>query len=627
MRSDLLVRAADLVRAQEPFALATVVRRQAASSAQAGDGALITASGEFHGWLGGSCTQPTVIREALAALADGKPRLIALSPDPGADRRPGVLAFPMTCHSGGSVEIYIEPVLPAARFIVFGVSPVARALSRLAAAMGYAVDVADPAADRETFPEAERIWTDPATAPPSGVRPCVVVATMGERDEEAVLAALATDPAYLGVVASGKRFGQIRDALRARGAATERVEHIKNPAGLDIGAQTPEEIAVSILAEIVQVRRAQPRAAESGLLPQLVASREERDPVCGMMVDAATARHRARGRRPHVRLLLRRVPREVPGGAGPLWRPDRIGSRRVRPEIVSMQQAMESQGYIAEPSIATALFLAVEMRKPLLIEGDAGVGKTEIAKVLSRLLDTELIRLQCYEGLDVQTALYEWNYPRQMLRLRMAEHEGNAPERTEEVIYSRSYLLERPLLRAISRREGPAVLLVDEIDRADDGFEAFLLEVLSDFQVTIPELGTLRAEHVPFVILTSNRSREIGDALRRRCLYLYIEHPSFEKEVRILRARVPGVSERLAEQIGRFLQALRGRRLLKAPGVAETIDWARALVRLHHDHLDTEAVAETLGCLLKDHHDIVDLEAPQLAALVDEARGASAAMG
>jgi MoxR-like ATPase len=299
----------------------------------------------------------------------------------------------------------------------------------------------------------------------------------------------------------------------------------------------------------------------------------------------------------------------------------------VKPEIASMQEAMERQGYIAEPSIATALFLAVEMRKPLLIEGDAGVGKTEVAKVLSRLLDTELIRLQCYEGLDVHTALYEWNYPRQMLRLRMAQQEGVAPDRMEEIIFSRSYLLERPLLQAITRREGPPVLLVDEIDRADDGFEAFLLEVLSDFQVTIPELGTLRAEHVPYVILTSNRSREIGDALRRRCLYLYIEHPSLEKEVRILRARVPGVSERLSEQIGRFLQALRGRRLLKAPGVAETIDWARALVRLHHEHLDAETVAETLGCLLKDHNDIVDLEAPQLAALVEEARAASASMG
>src|SRR5262245_18733096 len=258
----------------------------------------------------------------------------------------------------------------------------------------------------------------------------------------------------------------------------------------------------------------------------------------------------------------------------------------MREEIRALQESMEREGYIAEPSIATALFLATEMRKPLLIEGDAGVGKTEIAKVLARLLRTELIRLQCYEGLDVATALYEWDYPKQMLRVRMSEPERRAPEQIDEVIYSRDYLLERPLLRAITRPHASPVLLVDEIDRADDGFEAFLLEVLSDFQVTIPELGTLRAEHVPYVILTSNRSREIGDALRRRCLYLYIEHPSFEKEVRIIRARVPEAGERLSQQIAHFLQALRGRRLLKAPGVAETIDWARALVRLHADRLE-----------------------------------------
>jgi MoxR-like ATPase len=192
---------------------------------------------------------------------------------------------------------------------------------------------------------------------------------------------------------------------------------------------------------------------------------------------------------------------------------------------------MERQGYIADPAISTALFLAKEMRRPLLIEGDAGVGKTEIAKVLARLLPTELIRLQCYEGLDASTALYEWNYQRQMLRLRLAEGEGKSAGEIEEIIFGRGYLLERPLLRAITCREGPPVLLIDEIDRADDGFEAFLLEVLSDFQVTIPELGTIRAEHVPYVVLTSNRSREIGDALRRRCLYLFLEHPALDKEV------------------------------------------------------------------------------------------------
>jgi MoxR-like ATPase len=292
----------------------------------------------------------------------------------------------------------------------------------------------------------------------------------------------------------------------------------------------------------------------------------------------------------------------------------------MRPEIRAMQEAMELHGYIAGPEIATAVFLAKEMRKPLLVEGEAGVGKTEIAKVLARILDTELIRLQCYEGLDVSTALYEWNYQRQMLRLRMAEDEGRAPEEIEQIIFGRDYLLERPLLKAISRREGPPVLLVDEVDRADDGFEAFLLEILSDFQVTIPELGTIRAEHVPYVILTSNGSRELGDALRRRCLYLYIEHPSLEKEVRIIRAQVPGASRRLAEEIGRFLQALRARPLAKSPGVAETIDWAKALIRLHRDHLDPETVEETLGCVLKDRHDVSGMTGAELSSLVREAR-------
>ncbi len=291
----------------------------------------------------------------------------------------------------------------------------------------------------------------------------------------------------------------------------------------------------------------------------------------------------------------------------------------MRDEIAALEAAMERQGYIADPAIATAVFLAKEMRRPLLIEGDAGVGKTEIAKVLARLLETELIRLQCYEGLDVATALYEWNYQRQMLRLRLAEGEGKSANEIEDLIFGREYLLERPLLRAITRREGPPVLLVDEIDRADDGFEAFLLEVLSDFQVTIPELGTIRAEHVPYVVLTSNRTREIGDALRRRCLYLYIEHPTLEKEVRILRARVPGASARLAEEIGRFLQALRRRRLSKAPGVAETIDWAQALLRLHREHLDLETVEQTLGCILKDHHDLRELAAGELETALAEA--------
>ncbi|MYJ38679.1 MAG: MoxR family ATPase, partial [Gemmatimonadetes bacterium] len=272
----------------------------------------------------------------------------------------------------------------------------------------------------------------------------------------------------------------------------------------------------------------------------------------------------------------------------------------MRPEIRRLQGLMREQGYVAEPSIVTAVHLARAMEKPLLIEGDAGVGKTEIAKVMAAIRGTELIRLQCYEGLDVNTALYEWNYQKQLLRLRIAAdergaHEADAHETDahetdahaadahadaddlEDLIFGRGYLLERPLLRAITRPDAGAVLLIDEIDRADEGFEAFLLEVLSDFQVTIPELGTIRAAHRPLVLLTSNRTREIGDALRRRCLYLYIEHPPFEKEVEIVRTKVPGIAEALAIEITHFVQALRKRSLMKPPGVAETLDWARAL--------------------------------------------------
>ena len=290
-------------------------------------------------------------------------------------------------------------------------------------------------------------------------------------------------------------------------------------------------------------------------------------------------------------------------------------------DIRAMQALMERHGYVADPAVATAVYLAKEMRKPLLVEGEAGVGKTEIAKVLAQALATELIRLQCYEGLDTNTALYEWNYQRQLLRLRIAEREAHDPAQLEDLIFGREYLLERPLLKAITRREGPPVLLIDEIDRADDGFEAFLLEVLSDFQVTIPELGTIRAEHVPIVVLTSNRTREIGDALRRRCLYLYMEHPNLEKELRILHLKVPDLSEQLAQGIARFVQRMRMRDLRKLPGVAETIDWAKALVRLRQDRLDAEIVSATLGCLLKDEHDVRKTGPDAVAELLAYASG------
>ncbi|MCR9102329.1 MAG: MoxR family ATPase [bacterium] len=268
-----------------------------------------------------------------------------------------------------------------------------------------------------------------------------------------------------------------------------------------------------------------------------------------------------------------------------------------------IQQMLYEQGYITEPSIVMSVFLAKELRKPLLIEGPAGVGKTEIAKVMSRALNTDLIRLQCYEGLDATHAIYEWNYQQQLLHLKMDEQSGKTLEEKERDIFSERFLLRRPLLQAITHHKAP-VLLIDEIDRADEEFESFLLEVLSDWQISIPEIGTIKASHIPQVIVTSNRVRELSEALRRRCLYLYISYPEFEKELQIVRSKVPGIDEDLSRQICAFMQEVRQMRLEKVPGIAETLDWAMALSALHIDHLDKSIVESTLGIVLKDWQDI-----------------------
>jgi len=279
----------------------------------------------------------------------------------------------------------------------------------------------------------------------------------------------------------------------------------------------------------------------------------------------------------------------------------------VREEIARLRDAMEREAYVTDRATATAAYLAMTLHKPLLIEGHPGVGKTEVAKVLASALDTELIRLQCYEGLDVNTALYEWNYAKQLLHIKLQEGSSASTREREAEIFSREFLLERPLLRAITRPDAPPVLLVDEVDRSDEEFEAFLLEVLSDHQVTIPEIGTIRATHPPHVVLTSNRNRELSEALRRRCLYLWVDYPSFDKELRIVRGKVPGIEARLADDVVRFVQRVRGRRLSKTPGVAESLDWAQALVVLGADALGDELVDETLGCVLKDEADIRDV--------------------
>jgi MoxR-like ATPase len=275
----------------------------------------------------------------------------------------------------------------------------------------------------------------------------------------------------------------------------------------------------------------------------------------------------------------------------------------MRPEIRKIQEMMEAADYVTDAPVATAVHLATTLRKPLLIEGHAGVGKTEVAKVMARMLGTNLIRLQCYEGLDAATALYEWNYQKQLLHIKLGETSNRPLDEKEREIFSEPFLLRRPLLQAITQ-EAPPVLLVDETDRSDEEFEAFLLEIFSEWQITIPEVGTIKATHPPHVVLTSNRTRELSDALRRRCLYLWIDYPSFEKEVRIVERKVPGVNGRVAREIARFMESLRTLRLSKVPGVAETLDWAQALTALHADHLDGELVAETLGCVLKDADDM-----------------------
>jgi MoxR-like ATPase len=289
--------------------------------------------------------------------------------------------------------------------------------------------------------------------------------------------------------------------------------------------------------------------------------------------------------------------------------------------IRRIQERLGAQGYVTDRELATTVFLASELRQPVLIEGHAGVGKTEVAKVLAASLETELIRLQCYEGLDASTSLYEWNYPKQMLWIRLAEQERLAMDAKEAHIFGPEFLLKRPLLQAISAEGPPPVLLIDEIDRADEEFEAFLLEVLSDFQVTIPELGTIRADAPPFVVLTSNRTRELSDALKRRCLYLWIGYPSFDKELDILEVKAPGVSRLLAAQVAASMAALRRQRLAKAPGIAESVKWALSLMALGRPVMDRQALEATFGVVLKDRDDIEAVRGLWLDSLLDSLDG------
>ena len=278
--------------------------------------------------------------------------------------------------------------------------------------------------------------------------------------------------------------------------------------------------------------------------------------------------------------------------------------------------------YIADRSLATTLYLSLKMGKPLFLEGEAGVGKTEVAKVLSSALGRKLVRLQCYEGLDVNSAVYEWNYSGQMIEIRLAEASGGIDKKSlSGDVFSKKFLIERPLLQALKTENGqPPVLLIDELDRTDEPFEAFLLELLSDFQITIPEIGTIKAEQPPLVIVTSNRTREIHDALKRRCLYHWVDYPSAEREFQIIQAKLPGIDKQLSAQLVAYVQHLRGEDLFKLPGVAETLDWAEALTQLDKVALDSEAVDNTLGTLLKYQDDIAKIRGSEAAQILERVK-------
>lgn len=297
--------------------------------------------------------------------------------------------------------------------------------------------------------------------------------------------------------------------------------------------------------------------------------------------------------------------------------------------ITETMEMLESGDYLAGTALSTVLFLSLKMKRPLFLEGEAGVGKTEIAKVLAKALDRPLIRLQCYEGLDISSAVYEWNYPAQMLEIRLSEASGAADrQKIESNIFSEKYLIRRPVLQAISAEAGKApVFLIDELDRTDEAFEAFLLEVLSDFQVTIPELGTIRAKEPPIVIITTNRTREVHDALKRRCLYHWVDYPKAAQELEIIRRKVPGCNERLSREIVGYVQRLRTIDLFKNPGVAETIDWATALTELDRLALDPETIVDTLGTLLKYQDDIARIEGGDGRKILDDVKAELLAAG
>ena len=533
----------------ERAALATVVRVKGSAYRREGARIVVREDRTYECLLSGGCLEPAVADAAARVMASGEPVVVTydLTDD-------SVWGLGIGCT--GAVDILIERL---------GDDPLARAW----------------------FAVLERADEAVLVTGLSGVSGRLLVrrdeGVLGHLDDASIeSAAIADARARLVVSRPLSRRPRSRRTRRARGRVVDPGRDRPDRTG----SRTPSSL--QIIGCVVRGSTAD--AFRHGHRPDLR--------------DGSRHRHGAIHCGPqghHVLLLLCALPDTLPRRTPPVDRDPAMTD----PEAIRAR--FREQGFIVNDAFATALQLMLALEKPLLIEGPAGVGKTESAKVLAAVLGTRLIRLQCYEGLDTLTALYEWNYPRQMLRIRLSEMQGATLEEREAEIFGEQFLLKRPLLEAITEERSP-VLLIDEVDRADEAFEAFLLEVLAEWQVTIPELGTIRARQTPHAILTSNRTRALSDALRRRCLFLWLPYPSLDEEIAILHARVPGLSARLAGQIARAMEVFRRLPLQKAPGVAESLDWARALLALHREHLDGQSVERTLGCVLKVHEDHAVLE-------------------
>ncbi|WCB94937.1 hypothetical protein DSM104299_03677 [Baekduia alba] len=543
--AEVLQRAATAIGHGRDVAVMSVVE-----GAQVGATAALV-DGELLGTLGqGERLDETVARDARGAVDHASSML----------RRYGSSGDIM----GRETAVFIEPFSTPPKLIIFGAIDYAIAVAALGKQLGYHVTICDA---RQAFAASERLgvadevavsWPDEHLRDQRLTRRDVVLVFTHDPkfDEPALRSALATDAGYIGALGSRRTHRDRVERLLAAGVPQAAIDRIAAPCGLDIGARTPEETAVSILAEVI--------ASGSGRQ--------------GPSLSTTTGSIRP----PRVP-----SPTTVPG----------------RPETVADMEAMlAAGGYLADRGVASSLLLAQKLSRPLLLEGEPGVGKTELAKAYAAATGARLIRLQCYEGIDVHQALYDWNFARQMLFIRALDADPSAREDAVRHVFGEEFLLRRPLLEALQSDED-VVLLIDEIDRADDEFEAFLLELLSDYQVSIPEIGTVRATRTPLVVLTSNRTRELHDALRRRCLYHWVAAPDRERELRILGLKAREASEQLAEQVCTAVQAIRALGPQKPPGIGETIDWATALAMLGVQRLDDEAIEATLGTLVKHRAD------------------------